>query len=125
MNTRLIKTLEQVRELLRQAPGLDPGWESKDECYQWVECTLRHFQYRQLKRADKGLIKHYLTVATGYSRAQITRLIAAYLSKGCLRRQQRTVNGFSTRYSKADIRLLAQTDRLHDGLNGATTKKAL
>ena len=33
MNTRLIKTLEYVRELLVQAPLLKPEWESKDEYY--------------------------------------------------------------------------------------------
>ena len=35
MNTRLIKTLQHVRELITQAPLLEPEWESKDECYQW------------------------------------------------------------------------------------------
>ncbi|WP_152558779.1 hypothetical protein [Endozoicomonas numazuensis] len=123
MNTRLIKTLQQVRELLEQAPVIEPGWESKDECYQWIEEILRHFRYRTLLRPDKGLIKRYLTVATGYSRTQITRLINTYLAEGHLRRKQRTINGFSSQYTKADIRLLAATDRLHNGLNGAAIKR--
>ena len=62
-------------------------------------------------------------MASGYSRAQITRLIKEYLDRGCLKRKQRTVNGFSSRYTKADIRLLAETDRLHNGLNGSAIKK--
>ncbi len=123
MNTRLIKTLTQVEELLRNVPDIEPGWESKDECYQWVEATLRHFKYRTLSRPDKGLIKSYLTVATGYSRSQITRLIHACQSKGALRRKQRTTNGFKTKYTKADTRLLAKTDRLHNDLNGVAIKK--
>ncbi|WP_201772121.1 DDE-type integrase/transposase/recombinase [Endozoicomonas montiporae] len=123
MNTRFIKTLQQVKELLDQAPVLEPGWESKDECYQWVEEVLRHFRYRLLNRSEKGLIKRYLTVVTGYSRAQITRLIQKYLATGHLKRKQHTNNGFSSRYRKADIRLLAATDRLHNGLNGAAIKK--
>ena len=109
MNTRLIKTLQHVRELLAQASLLEPEWESKDECYQWVEGVLRHFRYQSLTRSEKGLIKRYLTVATGYSRAQITRLISAYLSQGRLRRKQRTSNGFTSQYTTADIRLLAAT----------------
>ncbi|MCW7552886.1 hypothetical protein NX722_09570 [Endozoicomonas gorgoniicola] len=44
MNTKLIKTLQQVQELLQSTPGIEPGWESKDECYQWVEATLAHFK---------------------------------------------------------------------------------
>ena len=123
MNTRLINTIGQVRSLLEQASNLEPGWESKNECYQWVEDALRHFRYRSLNRVDKGVIKQYLAVATGYSRAQVSRLIEKYLAKGCLRRQQRTTNGFKARYTKADIRLLATTDRLHNDLNGAAIKK--
>ena len=123
MNTKLIKTLQQVQELLHHAPSIEPGWESKDECYHWVEATLRHFKYRALSRPEKGLIKRYLTVATGYSRAQITRLIHAYQSKGTLKRKQRTINGFKTRYTRADARLLAETDRLHNDLNGVAIKK--
>ena len=123
MNTKLIKTLQQVQELLHHAPSFEPGWESKDECYQWVEATLRHFKYRALSRPEKGLIKRYLTVGTGYSRAQITRLIHAYQSKGTLKRKQRTINGFKTKYTKADARLLAEIDRLHNDLNGVAIKK--
>ena len=62
-------------------------------------------------------------MASGYSRAQITRLIKEYFDRGCLKRKQRTVNGFSSKYTKADIRLLAETDRLHNGLNGPAIKK--
>ncbi len=123
MNTRLIKTLSQVQELLHYAPDIEPGWESKDECYQWVEVTLRYFKYRALSRPDKGLIKRYLAVATGYSRSQITRLIHACQSKGTLKRKQRTINGFKSKYTKADTRLLAETDRLHNDLNGVAIKK--
>ena len=75
MNTRLIKTLKQVKELLQTTTNLEPGWESKDECYQWIETTLRHFRYRNLNKSEKGIIKQYLMIASGYSRAQITRLI--------------------------------------------------
>lgn len=69
------------------------------------------------------MIKQYLLMASGYSRAQITRLIKEYLDRGCLKRKQRTTNGFSSRYTKADIRLLAETDKLHNGLNGPAIKK--
>ena len=78
MNTRLIKILQQVEKLLQQAPNIEPGWASKDECYQWVEATLQHFRYPAINRADKGIIRRYLRVVTGYSRAQVSRLIKTY-----------------------------------------------
>ena len=123
MNTRLIKTLKQVEKLLQTASNLEPDWNSKDECYRWIEATLRHFRYHHLNKSEKGIIKQYLLMASGYSRAQITRLIKEYLDRGCQKRKQRSVNGFSSRYTKADIRLLAETDRLHNGLNGSAIKK--
>lgn len=123
MNTAFIKTLQDVQILLKQSSCLEPGWESRDECYRWLEQTLSHFKYRSLGKKDKGLIHQYLTVVSGYSRAQINRLIKQYTITGCLRRRQCTSKGFATRYTKADIRLLAETDKLHSDLNGVAIKK--
>ncbi|WP_419833847.1 hypothetical protein [Endozoicomonas atrinae] len=50
MNTHFIKTLDDVKTLLSQEACLEPGWDSKDECYQWIEQTLSHFKYRSLGR---------------------------------------------------------------------------
>ena len=66
MNTHFIKTLDDVKSLLSQAACIEPGWDSKDECYQWVEMTLSHFKYRSLGKEDKRrLIRRYLLVASG------------------------------------------------------------
>ena len=100
MNTRLIKTLKQVEKLLQTASNLEPDWNSKDECYRWIEATLGHFRYRHLNKSEKGIIKQYLLMASGYSRAQITQLIKEYFDRGCLKRKQRTVNGFSSNIPK-------------------------
>ncbi|MTI11740.1 integrase [Sansalvadorimonas verongulae] len=123
MNTTFIKTLQDVQILLTQSSCLEPGWESKEECYRWVEQTLSHFKYRSLSKTDKGLIRRYLVTATGYSRAQVARLIHQYISLGGVKRKPRGTHGFQTKYTKADIRLLAYTDRLHNDLNGAAIKK--
>ena len=53
----------------------------------------------------------------------LPRLIKQYITSGGLKRRQRTIKGFQTRYTKADIRLLAYTDQLHSDLNGAAIKK--
>ena len=88
-----------------------------------VEQTLSHFKYRSLNKKDKGLIRRYLMVLSGYSRAQVTRLIQQYIASASVKRRQCTSNGFRTRFTKADIRLLAETDRLHCDLNGVAIKK--
>ncbi|WP_216638496.1 hypothetical protein, partial [Endozoicomonas arenosclerae] len=65
MNTKLIKTLDQVSDFLEHVPDIEPGWESKDECYRWIELTLSHFRYRSLGKAQKGLVRRYVATVTG------------------------------------------------------------
>jgi len=57
------------------------------------------------------------------SRQQLTRLIAQYRKTGLLRRRQRTVAGFTQKYTSKDIRLLAAMDERHDTPCGPAVKK--
>jgi transposase InsO family protein len=76
-----------------------------------------------LCKVDKGLITRYLMKVTGYSHAQIKRLIRQYVQTGnvTLKRAQR--NGFKQTYTDADVRLLARMDELHGQPSGAVLKK--
>ncbi|AWP23981.1 hypothetical protein C4901_12125 [Acidiferrobacter sp. SPIII_3] len=78
--------------------------------YEWVQKTLVRFRYPTLSRADQGVVIRVLVKVSGYSRQQITRLIAQYRTSGAVRRRQRTVAGFTPKYSPADIGLLAAMD---------------
>jgi hypothetical protein len=60
---------------------------------------------------------------SGYSRQQLTRLIAQYRKTGRLQRRQRTVAGFKPRYTELDIRLLAAMDERHGTPCGPAVKK--
>ena len=51
---------------------------NKDDCYRWIQSTLVKFRYLTLPRPDKGVIIRYLMKISGYSRQQLTRLIAQY-----------------------------------------------
>ena len=119
MNDSHIETLEQVRQFLDGAAVMKITIPSKAECYRWIRGVLVRFQYRTLGKADKGLIRRYLQQISGYSRAQIARLIKQYQKTGRIQRRQRTVKGFTSKYTREDIRLLAQLDELH----GPATKK--
>jgi transposase InsO family protein len=96
---------------------------SKDERYQWVQKTLVQFRYTQLSKPEKGIVTRYLCQISGYSQPQIKRLIRQYRQTGHCTRKQRTSNGFSRRYTDADIRLLAEMDELHETPCGAVVKK--
>ena len=57
---------------------------TKQERYQWVQNTLVTFRYMQSNKADKGLITCLLMKVTGYSHAQIKRLIQQYRTSGVI-----------------------------------------
>ena len=62
---------------------------------------------------------------TGYSRAQLTRLIGLYQQSGKIQPAKYQRHRFPQRYSAADVALLAKTDELHGWLSGPATKKIL
>ena len=124
MNIEDLTTINQVIAFLEgtQRVAFEVA-DDKDSRYRWVQRTLVKFHYLSLSRPDKGVLIRYLMKISGYSRQQITRLIKQYRDTGRLVRQQRTVNGFSRRFTAADIRLLAAMDERHSTPNGLTMKK--
>jgi len=52
---------------------------NKKERYRWVQRAMVKHCYLFLNKADKGIITRYLMKVTGYSRAQIKRLIQQLL----------------------------------------------
>lgn len=91
--------------------------------YEWVQKTLIRFRYLTLSRGDQGVVIRVLIKVSGYSRQQVTRLIAQYRKTGTLRRRQRTVAGFTRKYTPTDIGLLAAMDERHDTPCGPAVKK--
>jgi hypothetical protein len=43
---------------------------------------VKEIKYPRLKKADKGVILQYIEKVTGYSRAQVNRLVMRYLQSG-------------------------------------------
>ena len=123
MNDSHIQTLVQVRQFLGGVAVMEITIPSKTEGYRWIQGTLVRFRYLTLGKADRGLIRRYLQQISGYSRAQIARLIKQYRKTGRIQRRQRTAKGFTSKYTREDIRLLARLDELHGTLSGPATKK--
>jgi transposase InsO family protein len=125
MNDAKLKTIEQVRLFLQGSQDLEFKPIHKEEKYHWVESVLKRFGYHRLSRKDKGTIRNYLIEVTGYSRAQVCRLIGEYREKGTIQARSYRRHRFPTRYTKADIELLARTDEWHGWLSGPATKRIL
>ena len=125
LNDSRIKTIQQVKEVLKSSQSLKFKIESKNEAYNWIQNTLIKFSYITLKRKEKGVIRQYLMKITGYSRAQISRLISQYVKSGNIVLKDYNRNKFKTIYSNEDIELLAKTDDLHMYPSGQILKTIL
>jgi hypothetical protein len=110
MNDTQLQTLEQVRSFIEGSQEVEFRGLNAREKYTWTEEVLKRFRYHKLKRAGKGLIKSYLLKVTGYSRAQLTRLIGLYQESGHVQPVQYQRHRFPQRYTAADVALLAKTD---------------
>ena len=91
--------------------------------YEWVQMTLVRFRYLTLSRGDQGVVIRVLMKVSGYSRQQITRLIAQYRTTSTVRRRQRTAAGFTRKYTPVDIGRLSAMDERHDTPCGPAVKK--
>ena len=125
MNDDRLDTIEQVKQFLEGSNALEFGGISGKERYEWIEIVLVRFTYCRLKRAERGTIRKYIEKVSGYSRAQMSRLIRQYNRQGRLIVAHYKRHRFPIRYTLADVALLARTDELHDYLSGPSTKKIM
>jgi len=125
MNDEKLNTVEQVKQFLEGSEALKFGGVSIEERYRWIETALVRFKYSQLRRVGKGAIRRYIEKVSGYSRAQVSRLISQYNQRGQLRKSPSKRHRFPKKYALTDIALLAKTDELHDYLSGPATKKIM
>ncbi|MCY4658409.1 MAG: integrase [Acidobacteria bacterium] len=120
-----LQTLDQVRDLLEDDRTI-PQVQSRADAYRLIERTVAWFDYDRLRKVDKGLIRRYLGLVTGLSRAQITRLLKQHRTTGALTdRRGAPRRPFPRRYTNADEELLAQVDALHGALSARATRKLL
>ena len=123
MNEAQVRTLEQVRQVLEGTQSLEFRRAEDDEGrYGWIESVLRRLEYRQLKRCDRGVVLAYLQRLSGYSRAQITRLVSRWMGgKRLVKEYRAPEHAFARRYTPADVALLADVDRAMNTLSGPAT----
>ena len=123
MNEAQVRTLEQVGLVLAGTQALEFRRAEDDEGrYAWIEQVLRRFGYRQLGRADRGMVLAYLQRLSGYSRAQLTRLVARWVQAlPLVKNYRRPEHAFARRYTAADVALLAEVDRALGTLSGPAT----
>jgi hypothetical protein len=118
-------SLEQIRAFMASSGEVRFAGQRREEVYGWVEKTLVRLQYASLDKLGKGLIRRYLSRMTGLSRAQVTRLIALQRRTGRVKPAVYQRTKFATRYTAADVTLLAYVDKAHGNLSGPATCRIL
>jgi transposase InsO family protein len=118
-------SLEKIRAFLEASAEVVFEARDRGELYEWVQQTLRGQDYGRLKREGKGLVRMYVAKMTGLSRAQVARLIRCYQEGGEVRARLYRRHRFPSRYTSADIGLLAEVDEAHETLSGPATRKIL
>ena len=123
MNEAQVRTLEQVRQVLEGTQALEFRRGEDDEGrYGWIDAVLRRFDYRQLPRGDRAPVLAYLQRLSGYSRAQLTRLVSRWVSgKPLVKGYRAPEHAFARRYTVADVALLVGVDRAMGTLSGPAT----
>jgi hypothetical protein len=124
MNDDNLVTIAQLETFTAASGGITFSAHSRKQRYAWIEKILQRFWYTSSRKKNCSVIKAFVMKMTGYSDAQITRLI----------RKMRTTrriavpdaparNSFPTRYTTDDVARLAETDNAHSRLAGAATRK--
>jgi len=125
MNDEQLQTIEQVNRFLEGSEEVEFRGLTVEEKYRWIEEVLIRFKYHRLKRDEKGVIRRYIERITGYSRAQVSRLIREYKRTGRLKKTEYRRHRFPRKYTLSEVELLAKTDELHEWLSGPATKKIM
>jgi transposase InsO family protein len=119
-------SLEQIRAFLEASGGtVQFAGRGREEVYKWTERTLARHHYTGLNRLEKGLVRRYIALMTGLSRAQVTRLIRGYTTQGRVKPTPYQRRKFPTRYTRQDVELLAYVDKAHGNLSGPAMRRIL
>ncbi len=89
MNTNYIKSIKDIEEFLNGMRKTElKSSASKKEKYLFISDTLVKLKYSQARKKEKGIIKAYLKEITGYSEAQIKRLMENGKNGNSLKKSQ-------------------------------------
>ena len=121
-----LRTLDEVRDFMAGSAPVDFRFVKRADAYGFVRRVLVRSRYIRLSRPDKGLVRRFLIKVTGFSRAQIARLIFQYRETGRIEDRRRgPKRPFPRRYTKTDIGPMAEVDETLGGLCGAVTRRMM
>ena len=119
MDESKLTTIAQIEQFVAATPEIEFSGiaDAADvERYAHVSRVLKRFDYPARCKRERGVLRHYLCRTTGYSRAQITRLITRWGSNRLAsiplkKRHSAPSAPFVRKYTVEDIDLLVEMDQ--------------
>jgi transposase InsO family protein len=124
MNETQLCTIEQIEQFLSASTSVEFSAAGDDlERYAHISRVLKRFAYSGRKKRERGVLLKYLQRTSGYSRAQMTRLVTQWqrnrLAEVPLTKRYRAPTApFARKYTAADLALLVEMDKAHEDVCG-------
>lgn len=124
MDETQLRTIEQIEGFLRGSASIAFSAVGDDtERYAHISRVLKRFDYQGRSKKERGVLRRYLQHTSGYSRAQLTRLVSRWqrnrLAEIPLAKRYRAPAApFARKYTAADIALLVEMDKAHEDVCG-------
>ncbi len=124
MNESKLCTLEQIEQFLGASTLVEFSAHGDDtERYAHISRVLKRFDYPQRNKRERGVLLEYLRHTSGYSRPQVTRLVARWRANRLAalplaKRHHAPSAPFARKYTPIDIELLVEMDKANEDVCG-------
>ncbi|MEO7031280.1 MAG: hypothetical protein ABI351_04070 [Herbaspirillum sp.] len=126
MDETKLRSIAQLEEFLKATPDISftrIAGTAQNERYAHISRVLKRFDYPHRKKSERGVVLAYLQRTTGYSRAQIKRLVSRWhenrlAAVPLVKRYRAPAAPFARQYTAADIALLVEMDRANEDVCG-------
>jgi hypothetical protein len=124
MDESQLRTIEQIEQFLGASAEVTFTAHGDDvERYAHISRVLKRFDYPRRSKHDRGVLLRYLQHTSGYSRAQLTRLVTRWHSNRLasvplVKRYRAPAAPFARKYTPVDVELLVEMDKAHEDVCG-------
>jgi len=119
-----LDTISKIEEFLRGSAEVEFTPDGCDtERYAHISRVLQRFDYPRCNKRERGVLSAYLRHTSGYSRAQLTRLVARWHTNRLaptplVKRYAAPTAPFKRKFTPADVTLLVAMDRANEDVCG-------
>lgn len=124
MNETRLDTIRQIEQFLSASATIEFSASGDDsERYAHISRVLKRFDYPRRTKRERGLLRRYLRHTSGYSRAQVTRLVTRWQGNRLAavplaKRYHAPTVPFAHKYTLADVKLLVEMDKANEDVCG-------